>query len=122
MKRCSECNEFACGGWGTDAISPYCGGNTIVKEQKSTDKKQPEPITNKERIRKMGDRELAEFLYHFQDIDNEYIWSGFCDVCRNEQDCVSDCMMDWLNASSEAYGGIDHKEITGSENHGKNKK
>ncbi len=119
MKRCNECNEFSCGGWGMDRISPYCGGNTIVKEQKSTDKKQPEPITNKERIRKMEDRELAEFLYNFQSFDSDYIW---CGMCMNGQDCVSDCMMNWLNASSEADGSIDYKKITGSENHGKDKK
>lgn len=89
-----------------DRISPYCGGNTIVKGPESTNKQQPKPITNKERIRKMEDRELAEFLTKFYDW--KYEWKGLCNVECGERYCL-ECMMIWLNRNSTEYGCIDER-------------
>ena len=72
MKRCNECNEFSCGGFGMDRISPYCGRNNrlIVRVKKRT---------NFEKIKAMRIEEMANMINY---ITNDCEFCPATEICN----------------------------------------
>ena len=66
----------------------------------ASNRENPQPSTNADRIRKMSDEELAEFLCHFRSDDAA---EHACSRCKAEPYCRSghNGMIDWLQQSAE---------------------
>lgn len=66
------------------------------------------PMTNADRIRNMADEELAEFLYRFNDIDEEVKFCINKKVCNDwleKEDTIPDgwckeCLVKWLKSEA----------------------
>lgn len=62
----------------------------------------PDIITNADRIRSMSDEELAEFISRIEigDFGPQVYGKTFCDMCKGQYEC-DDCRLWWLQQPAE---------------------
>lgn len=62
----------------------------------------PDIITNADRIRSMSDEELAEFISRIEigDFGQQVYGKTFCDMCKGQYEC-DDCRLWWLQQPAE---------------------
>lgn len=72
MTECGLCCNRYCDSAGTDRFVAACSGYT----------REPQPMTNADRIRAMSDEELAEWIASV---------STVCECCAHLNDCTSEC-------------------------------
>lgn len=60
------------------------------------------PITNADRVRRMSDEELAEFISRIEigDFGPQVYGKTFCDMCKGQYEC-DDCRLWWLQQPAE---------------------
>ena len=63
---------------------------------------EPREITNADRIRRMTDEELAEFISRIEigDFGQQVYGKTFCDMCKGQYEC-DDCRLWWLQQPAE---------------------
>lgn len=66
---------------------PNCGGTGVITVV----------VTNADRIRKMSDEELSEFISRIEigDFGQQVYGKTFCDMCKGQYEC-DDCRLWWL--------------------------
>lgn len=62
----------------------------------------PKSVTNADRIRRMSDEELAEFISRIEigDFGPQVYGKTFCDMCKGQYEC-DDCRLWWLQQPAE---------------------
>ena len=62
----------------------------------------PKSVTNADRIRRMSDEELAEFISRIEigDFGPQVYGKTFCDMCKGQDKC-DDCRLWWLQQPAE---------------------
>lgn len=63
---------------------------------------EPRKMTNADRIRRMTDEELAEFISRIEigDFGQQVYGKTFCDMCKDQYEC-DDCRLWWLQQPAE---------------------
>lgn len=101
LKTCPYCgghgyiNQFedvegGCRAWANECIACKGTGAILV------------PETNADRIRRMSDEELAEFISRIEigDFGPQVYGKTFCDMCKGQYEC-DDCRLWWLQQPAE---------------------
>ena len=101
LKTCPYCaghgyiNQFediegGCRAWSKTCIA--CNGTGTILCQE----------TNADRIRKMSDEELSEFISRIEigDFGQQVYGKTFCDMCKGQYEC-DDCRLWWLQQPAE---------------------
>lgn len=101
LKTCPYCgghgyiNQFedvegGCRAWVNECIACKGTGAILV------------PETNADRIRRMSDEELSEFISRIEigDFGQQVYGKTFCDMCKGQYEC-DDCRLWWLQQPAE---------------------
>ena len=82
--------EGGCRAWANECIACKGTGTILV------------PETNADRIRRMSDEELAEFISRIEigDFGPQVYGKTFCDMCKGQYEC-DDCRLWWLQQPAE---------------------